>query len=259
MTQGRPSDEQLLADQIRYYEARAPIYEQLYFLRGDHAAADESFVRSWRRETATLERSVADLDLDGEVLELACGNGLWTRLLAPRSGGLTAIDSSMRMLERNREWIADPRVRYVHADLFTLELSGRFDLVFAGFFLSHIPPSRWRPFWAKVARWLTPRGRVAFVDDAWGPDRPRSGDRVRTGPEHAHIRRVEGTAFTIVKRFFRPEDLVDAFAETGFEADVSATGEHFLVGTAHRIHRPAAAPSGASSGGDELTRRRGGP
>jgi demethylmenaquinone methyltransferase/2-methoxy-6-polyprenyl-1,4-benzoquinol methylase len=244
VTGGGPSDEELLADQIRYYEARAPVYEQLYFLRGTHATEDEAFARSWRGETSTLERFVERLDESGEVLELACGNGLWTRLLAPGSGRLTAIDSSMRMLSRNREWIADPRVRYVRADLFTLELDGRFDLVFAGFFLSHIPPTRWQPFWAKVARWLAPGGTIAFVDDAWGPDRPRSGDRVPGGPGHAHVRRLEGSSFTIVKRFFRPDTLVEAFGEAGFDADVSTTGAHFLFGTARRVRRASAMSRG---------------
>ena len=36
----------------------------------------------------------------------------------------------------------------------------------------------------------------------------------------------------IVKRFFRPEELKAEFAEVGFEAEVSSTGEHFLFGTA---------------------------
>ena len=49
MTSKEIPDEELLAAQIRYYEARAPTYEQLYFLRGDHAVADEAFIRAWRR------------------------------------------------------------------------------------------------------------------------------------------------------------------------------------------------------------------
>jgi SAM-dependent methyltransferase len=229
------SDDELLAGQIRYYDARAPIYEQLYFLRGNHAVDDETFVRAWRRETATLERFVRDLDVEGSsVLEIACGNGLWTRFIAPRAEQLTAIDASPRMLERNRAWVGDPRVRYVQADLFSIDLRARFDLVFAGFFLSHIPPSRWSSFWSNVASWLRADGVVAFVDDVWGPGRPRSGDRVPSGPDHAHARRLEGERFTIVKRFFRPRDLVAAFEQAGFNADVKTAGDHFLYGTARR-------------------------
>jgi demethylmenaquinone methyltransferase/2-methoxy-6-polyprenyl-1,4-benzoquinol methylase len=224
-------DERLLAEQIRYYEERAPIYEQLYFLQGRYAVEDPAVAATWRRETAALEGFVKGLDASGTVLELACGNGLWTRFLAPRASTLVAVDSSNRMIERNREWVGDPTVRYVQADLFTWDQPERFDLIFAGFFLSHVPPARWNDFWQKVARWLAPGGVLAFVDDVWGPDRPRSGDRVAGGPDHAHIRRLDDEEFTIVKRFFRPDELVGAFATAGFDAQVDATGEHFLFGT----------------------------
>ena len=224
-------DERLLAEQIHYYEERAPIYEQLYFLQGRYQVEDPAVAAAWRRETAALEGFVEGLDASGAVLELACGNGLWTRFLAPRAEILVAVDSSNRMIERNREWVGDPSVRYVQADLFTWDQPERFDLIFAGFFLSHVPPARWNDFWQKVARWLAPGGVLAFVDDVWGPDRPRSGDRVAGGPDHAHIRRLDDAEFTIVKRFFRPEELVGAFATVGLDAQVNATGEHFLFGT----------------------------
>ncbi|MEP6972937.1 MAG: class I SAM-dependent methyltransferase [Actinomycetota bacterium] len=226
------TDDRLLAEQVRYYDERAPIYEQLYFLQGRYAVADPVVAENWHRETARLERFTQDLDATGSVLELACGNGLWTRLLAPRAGHLAAVDASSRMIARNREWVADDRVRYVQADLFSWEQGERFDLIFAGFFLSHVPPSRWSAFWEKVASWLAPEGVLAFVDDVAGPGRPRSGDRVVGGPDHAHIRRLDQDEFTIVKRFFSPDELARAFADVGLHAVVGTTGEHFLYGAA---------------------------
>jgi demethylmenaquinone methyltransferase/2-methoxy-6-polyprenyl-1,4-benzoquinol methylase len=136
------------------------------------------------------------------------------------------------MLARNRAWIGDDRVRYVEVDLFEWEQDERFDLIFAGFFLSHIPPDRWSAFWGKVRGWLAPVGTIAFVDDRWGPDRPRSSDRVEGGPEYAHVRRLDDDAYTIVKRFFRPHELEAQFGEAGLEAEVASTGDHFLFGTA---------------------------
>jgi trans-aconitate methyltransferase len=53
----------------------------------------------------------------GDVLELACGTGLWTQRLAPHAASLTAIDGSPEMLERCRARVNDPGVRYVTADL----------------------------------------------------------------------------------------------------------------------------------------------
>jgi SAM-dependent methyltransferase len=232
VTVGADADARLLEEQIRYYEARAPIYEQLYFRQGDYAVDDAAWTRNWNRETGELERFVQELPADGSVLELACGNGLWTRFLAPRAERLVAVDASPTMLARNRAWVGDDRVRYVEADLFAWEQDERFDLVFGGFFLSHIPPNRWSSFWGKVHRWLGPGGTIAFVDDCWAPDRPRSSDRVAGGPTHAHIRRLDDEAYTIVKRFFRPKELEAAFAVEGLSAEVRPTGEHFLFGTA---------------------------
>ncbi|HJX08529.1 MAG TPA: class I SAM-dependent methyltransferase [Actinomycetota bacterium] len=230
-TDGDP-DADLLAEQIRYYEARAPIYEQLYFRQGAYAVDDDASTRNWGRETGELERFVGALPAAGSVLELACGNGLWTRFLAPRAKRIVAVDSSPTMLARNRSWIGDERVRYVEADLFAWNQDERFDLIFAGFFLSHIPPDRWPSFWHTVEGWLAPEGTIAFVDDCWAPDRPRSSQRVEDGPDHAHIRELDDRAFTIVKRFFRPEELETAFGEIGLSAEVGSTGEHFLFGTA---------------------------
>ena len=232
MPADRDADADLLSEQIRYYEARAPIYEQLYLRQGRYAVDDEAWTRNWERETGELERFVSSLPADGSVLELACGNGLWTRLLAPRAQRLVAVDSSPTMLARNRAWIDDDRVRYVVADLFEWQHDETFDLIFGGFFLSHIPPARWSSFWSKVRSWLAPDATLAFVDDCWAPDRPRSSDRVGDGPDHAHIRRLDGQAFTIVKRFFRPNELEDAFQGIGLTAEVASTGEHFLYGTA---------------------------
>ena len=228
----RDVDAELLSEQIRYYEARAPIYEQLYFRQGRYAVDDDAWTRNWERETGELERFVSSLPADGSVLELASGNGLWTRFLAPRAERMVAVDSSPTMLARNQAWVDDDRVRYVEADLFGWEQDERFQLIFAGFFLSHIPPDRWASFWGKVRAWLAPGGTLAFVDDCWAPDRPRSSDRVEGGPDHAHIRRLDEGAFTIVKRFFRPEELEAEFEAVGLPAEVRSTGEHFLYGTA---------------------------
>jgi SAM-dependent methyltransferase len=225
------SDAALLEEQIRYYEARAPIYDQLYLRQGRYVVDDAAWTENWHRETATLETFVRGLEADGAVLELAPGTGLWTRFLAPRAHRFVGVDASAGMLDLNRHR-DDPTVSFVQADLFRWDQGERFDLIFTGFFLSHVPPDLWTPFWSKVSTWLAPDGVVAFVDDAWGPDRPRSSDRVDGGPEHAHIRQLDDDAYTIVKRFFRPAELEAAFAEAGLTAEVASTGEHFLYGTA---------------------------
>src|SRR5262245_45471059 len=109
--------ERILQDQARYYEHRAPEYDDVWFRRGPYDLGAEGN-RRWFEETARLERAVDDLDASGIVLELACGTGIFTRRLAPRARRLIAVDAAAATLSINRERVADPRVEYVHGDLF---------------------------------------------------------------------------------------------------------------------------------------------
>jgi demethylmenaquinone methyltransferase/2-methoxy-6-polyprenyl-1,4-benzoquinol methylase len=75
----------LLAEQIAYYRARAPEYERgLYATAEAHALMGE-----------VVERIPSDVD----VLEIACGTGVWTEHLATRARTLTALDAAPEMIE----------------------------------------------------------------------------------------------------------------------------------------------------------------
>jgi ribosomal protein S18 acetylase RimI-like enzyme/SAM-dependent methyltransferase len=225
------TDEELLAEQHRYYEDRAPVYEDVYFGRSRHdrgAVHDEG----WFSETAQLEASIEATDASGDVLELACGTGLWTRFLAPRARRLVAVDASSAMLAQNRRQVGDQRVEYVQADVFDWNTNDLFDLIVMGFFVSHVPPSRFAAFWTKLAGWLRPGGVVWLTDDVAGTFRPATGAQALGGPSYAHKRQLGDADYTIVKRFFTPEELTAELEEVGWTADIRATGEHFFVGTA---------------------------
>ena len=136
------------------------------------------------------------------------------------------------MLELNRLEVADPHVDYRLADLFSWDTAERFDLIVAGFFVSHVPPSRFLNFWAKVARWLGPGGVVWLVDDARPLGAPPADTASVGGPLHAHRRVIDDRQYTIVKLFYRPDLLTARLDELGWDAALRATGEHLLVGTA---------------------------
>ena len=228
------SDEadRLVAEQIRYYDDRASEYEDLWFRRGRYDMGPD-FNDGWFRETAIVEAAVDVFDVGSSLLEVACGSGIWTRRLAPRAGRLVAVDSSSRMIELNRGRFGAANVTYVHADLFAWEPSERFDSALTGFFISHIPPDRFARFWERLATWLQPGGRLFLIEDAAAPGRPYSGDVVDDGPAFAHRRRLaDGREYTIVKRFFVPEELTATLDALGWDADIRSSGEHLVYGTA---------------------------
>ncbi len=147
-----PAPDALLAEQIAYYRAIAPEYE-------DHAIREPGS----NELTAALHAFRAT----GDVLELACGPGAWTENLLAHATSVTAVDASPEMIARATARVGEDRVRFVHADLFTWTPDRRYDVVFFGFWLSHVPMDRFDAFWSMVASALTPGGRVFFVDDAY--------------------------------------------------------------------------------------------
>jgi demethylmenaquinone methyltransferase/2-methoxy-6-polyprenyl-1,4-benzoquinol methylase len=228
--------DRLLHEQLGYYEARAPEYEDVWYRRGRYDLGPAGNAR-WFYETSQLETVVDSLQLDGDVLELACGTGLFTRRLAPRARRMFAIDGSAAVLEINARRVADPSIRYMHADIFQWEPrpTRHFDHIFFGFFLSHVPPHLFEDLWDRLSRWLAPGGHVSFCDDAPGvEDRPSNpGEAIADAPHWAHRRQLhDGREFTIVKLCHGPEQLTRWLSAHGWDARVGTTGEEFIYGTA---------------------------
>jgi SAM-dependent methyltransferase len=230
----------ILHEQHRYYEDRAAEYDDVWYRRGAYDLGPEGNAR-WFEETARLEAAVDELDVSGQVLELAAGTGLFTRHLAPRARRLIAVDAAEQAVAINRERVPDPRVEHVHADLFRWEppRGVRFDVIFFGFLISHILPDRLAEFWDRIAGWLAPGGRVFFCDDLEGAEARHSnpGRSVDDGPDFAHRRRLsDGREYTIVKVYYGPTELRDRLEELGWVADIRTTGEEFFYGTATPKH-----------------------
>jgi ubiquinone/menaquinone biosynthesis C-methylase UbiE len=70
-------DTNILQEQIRYYRDRAPEYDEWFFRQGryDRGAAHRE---QWFAEISEVESALFSIDLRGDMLELACGTGLWT-------------------------------------------------------------------------------------------------------------------------------------------------------------------------------------
>jgi demethylmenaquinone methyltransferase/2-methoxy-6-polyprenyl-1,4-benzoquinol methylase len=159
--------EDLISEQVDYYRARAPEYDQWWLREGTYDLGPE-FNARWAEEVAVVEQLVADFAPRGDVLELAAGTGLWSQKLVQHASTLTCVDASPETLAINRSRTAssDTPVAYVEADLFSWWPTRRYDVVFFSFWLSHVPPARFDWFWSMVDAALAPGGRVLFLDNA---------------------------------------------------------------------------------------------
>ena len=221
---------QLLDEQIAYYRARAHEYDEWFFRTGRYDRGEE-FRRAWNAEIETAEAALRELRPFGRVLELACGTGLWTRRLVESAESVTAVDASAEVIARNRERVGSDAVRYVQADLFEWRPGERYDLVFFGFWLSHVPPSHFAAFWSLVRESLAPGGAAFFVDNK--RNFTSLDHQQFVGEDYVVERELnDRRRFRIVKVFHEPERLEGELSELGWQASVRTTGAFFLYGRA---------------------------
>lgn len=169
----------------------------------------------------------------GSVLELACGPGTWTPQLLQHADEVTAVDASPNMLAIAASRVGDDRarVRFIEADLFTWRPDQKYDVVFIGFWLSHVPDERFEAFWQTVADSLRPGGRVFFADDGY-----RTPDELIEGQESSVIQRriPDGTTYQIVKVPLDPVLLERDLRKLGWDITVTPTVGPFFWGEGSR-------------------------
>ncbi|HVC35509.1 MAG TPA: class I SAM-dependent methyltransferase [Chloroflexota bacterium] len=220
----------LLGEQIAYYRARAGEYDEWFLRRGryDRGAA---LNQQWFDEVGEVARALDTFAPTGRILELAGGTGLWTERLARYSDDLTVVDASPEVLAINRARVCRPAVRYVEADLFSWQPDAQYDVVFFGFWLSHVPPVSFDPFWGLVRSCLAPNGRVFFVDSAYN-EASTAVDHRLDGPAAltANRRLNDRREFRIVKLFYRPDQLTAKLTDLGWSVTVQSTATNFLYG-----------------------------
>jgi SAM-dependent methyltransferase len=153
-------------------------------------------------------------------LELGSGPGRWTGLLLDICQHVTAIDACEELHAISRSRHGDGRVEYVAADLFAYRPTERFDLIFAGCWLSHVPASRFESFWSMLRAALAPGGHVVMVDDGVRADdgSVQFADDPTGGGEQRRL--PDGREFTIVKIAYTPEDLEARLISIGWDATV---------------------------------------
>jgi SAM-dependent methyltransferase len=213
--------EQPIAEQIEYYRQRAPEYDEWWLRQGRYALAPADQER-WFADVAQIEQALDDFAPAGDVLEYAAGTGIWTRHLLRHARHVTAVDSSVETQAINRSRLpADAPVRYVQADIFDWEPPrAAFDVVFFGYWLSHVPADRLVWFWGQVAAALRPGGRV-FLVDSYHHERA-AGDLQRRELN-------DGRAFQVIKRFWQPGELAAFAASIGWRLTVGVTGSRNIL------------------------------
>jgi ubiquinone/menaquinone biosynthesis C-methylase UbiE len=196
----------------------------------DYGNADmEDFWARGRRAVAgILEPLGVELQPTDEVVEIGCGIGRLTRVMAERAERVWAFDVSSEMLRQARELLGDlDNVEWLHGDGSTLApvADGAASACFSFVVFQHLPdPAITLAYVTEMGRVLRPGGWSAFqISNDPSVHRPRGGLRgrlkalTRRGPrgqthpawlgsavDLADLERTAGAAGLDVERVLHP-------------------------------------------------------
>ncbi len=141
-------------DATTYYARRAPHYDALY---------DKP---ERQPDLAQLKVHLQSLLIGRNVLEIACGTGYWTQVIAETAKRITATDINEPMLEiaRQKEYLKN-NVVFQASDMYALQPGGGYDALFGGFIWSHIPLQELEQWLDHLHSLLTPGSLVVFTDN----------------------------------------------------------------------------------------------
>ena len=175
-----------------YYARRAAEYEKIY-----HKPERQA-------DLARLRDDLPALFAGKRVLEIACGTGYWTPLIAARAASVVALDYNEETLQiaRSKSY-PKKNVSFQQADAYALPgWPAKFGGCFAGFWWSHVPLARLDAFLESLKAHLEPGATVAFLDNRYveGSSTPISR-RDAEGNTYQQRKLGDGTRHEVLKNF----------------------------------------------------------
>lgn len=195
----------LITDIIWYYAERARIYDRTAGFLDREAEKLREPIKARYREFFRGRN----------VLEIACGTGYWTEVIAETASSVFGIDINEKMIRQAcRRCISFPNVQFRIADAYKLEnIPGGFDCATGFWWWSHMPKAYIPLFLSVLQTRLLPGATVRFVDHL------RYEGFIRRIGESGDIleeRRLPlGRKVYIVKNFPTEQEVRDALADYG--------------------------------------------
>ena len=203
-----------------YYAQRAREYERIYDKPERQA------------DLARLRAHIPALFEGERVLEIACGTGYWTPLIASRAKSVLAVDYAEETLEIARSKTYEKKnVDFQRGDAYALPAStDQFSACFAGFWWSHVPLERLDAFLEGLHARLSPRGRVAFLDNLYveGSSSPLAR-RDAAGNTYQERRLGDGSRHEVLKNFPADGELEARLGRAGSEVRVTRYQYYWLA------------------------------
>ena len=182
----------------KYYARRAAEYEQI-FAKPERQA-----------DLARMRVDIPALFKNQRVLEIACGTGYWTPLIAEQAESVLATDYNEEPLAiAKSKTYRKANVSFAQADAYALpDWKNKFSACYAGFWWSHVPLGKIEGFLKNLQNVLQPGAAVAFMDNRYveGSSTPISR-KDADGNTYQTRRLADGSSHEVLKNFPTPQEL----------------------------------------------------
>lgn len=192
-----------LEDEItRYYDAISLDYDK-------SAGYTNPEVEELRK---SIKERFQEILCGKNVLEIACGTGYWTQVIAETSKSVLAIDINPSMISMAAEKCAKlNNVSFLVADAYTLKgIPGGFDAAFAHWWWSHIPKNLITSFLNTLHSKLN-TGSIVFFRDHLAYSGFKTSDNIE-GNNIENRQLSDGSAFNVVKNYPSKDEIFTALS-----------------------------------------------
>ena len=202
-----------------YYAQRAAEYERIY-------AKPER-----QADLAALRAHLRKLFAGRRVLELACGTGYWTDVIAESAAQVTALDLNEEVLEIARTKPNATKVSYGRGSAYEIPDYGRtHDALLAGHWWSHVPLAGIDAFLGTALASVAPGALIAFFDNRYVEGSSTAvSRRDAEGNTYQNRKLDDGSMHEVLKNFPTESELIRRASRHGWGAHVDLLGHYWLL------------------------------
>jgi len=216
-----------------YYRDYSTEYVKFYedWTRGEAQFSGSEYIEGYE----TVAKSLTTMAKPGDnVIDIGCGVGKWSTLLAQAGALVTSVDylsSTLQQFARTCKYDQfRSRISLAMSDGFCLPFrSGVFDGATLNWVLAHIPAPRNEQFLNEVGRVVRNGGWLFVSDSYW---RGQEG-----GKEQIHIREVDGKEYEVYKYYYEPTELETLLRRTFGDVRLVQPLHYELICTAKKGSR----------------------
>lgn len=213
-----------------YYDKYSEQYVDFYenWLKRKHEFSDFEYTEGYE----TVARILINTAASGEkVIDIGCGVGKWSALLAENGTEVISLDNLPNMLRKVSQRCKQDRIKSrispILSDGFCLPFKdGTFDGATLNWVLAHIPVIKNIHFVCEIHRVMKRNGWLFISDSYW---RGQEG-----GKEQIQTRETDGRKYEVYKYYYEPAELKQLLQRTFGEVELLLPLHYELICVARK-------------------------